>query len=170
MQPQAESPRPLTLPPQGDDWRHTLWGLLGTVMFGAMLVAIGIYTVPGLVSDWQIRGTAQPVAGGRVTEGSCSSKLVLNICDATLSLQTKSGPVSRDVNYIFTDVHSGSYSVTVVADPAHPELATTDMALEKLWNRTVTLLVGGGILLALTIAPIIGIIRRLRRRDETSAA
>ncbi|SHJ89548.1 hypothetical protein SAMN02745194_03662 [Roseomonas rosea] len=170
MQPQAESPRPLTLPPQGDHWRHRLWGLLGTVMFGAMLIAIGIYTVPGLVSDWRIRGTAEPVAGGRVTEGSCSSKLVLTICDATLSLQTKSGPVSRDVNYIFTDVHSGSYSVTVVADPAHPEPATTDMALEKLWNRTITLLVGGGILLALTMAPIIGIIRRLRHRDEASAA
>ena len=38
------------------------------------------------------------------------------------------------------------------------------MALEKLWNRTITLLIGGGILLAMTIAPIIGLIRRLRDR------
>lgn len=170
MQPEAESPRPLTLPPQGSDWRQTLWALLGTLIFGAMLVAVAIYTVPNLVNDWRIRDTAQPVAGGRVTEGSCSSKLLLNICDATLSVQTKSGAVSRDVNYIFTDMHSGSYNVTVVADPAHPELPSTDMALEKLWNRTITLLIGGGILLALTLAPIIGLIRRLLRREEAGAA
>jgi hypothetical protein len=164
MQPDAESPRPLTLPPQGRDWRNTLWAVLGTLMFGAMLVAMGIYTVPNLVSDWRVRDTALPVAGGRVTDGSCSSRLMLNICDATLSVQTKSGVLSRDVNYIFADLHSGSYNVTVVADPAHPELPTTDMALEKLWNRTITLLIGGGILLALTLAPIIGLIRRLLGR------
>ena len=164
MQTDAESTRPLTLPPQGGDWKQTLWAFLGTLMFGAMLVAMAIYTVPNLVSDWQVRDTAQPVAGGRVTKGSCSSKLLLNICDATLSVQTKSGVVSRDVNYIFTDMHSGNYSVAVVADPARPELPTTDMALEKLWNRTITLLIGGGILLALTVAPIIGLIRRLLGR------
>jgi hypothetical protein len=167
MQPTVDSSQPLALPPQEGDWRQTLWALLGTLMFGAMLVAIAIYTVPQLVNDWRIHDTAQPVAGGRVTEGSCSSKLMLNICDATLSVQTKSGPVSRNVNYIFTDMHSGSYSVAVLADPAHPELPTTDMAIEKLWNRTITLLIGGGILLALTVAPVIGIVRRLRGRENT---
>lgn len=170
MQNNVESPQPLTLPPQEGDWRQTLWALLGTLMFGAMLVAMAIYTVPNLVSDWRIRDTAAPVAGGRVTEGSCSSKLVLNICDATLSVQTKSGPVSRGVNYIFTDMHSGSYSVTVLADPTHPELPTTDMAIEKLWNRTITLLIGGSILLALTLTPIIGIVRRLRGRENAGTA
>lgn len=170
MQPAASPSQPLALPPKEADWRQTLWALLGTLMFGAMLVAIAIYTVPNLVSDWRIHGTAQPVAGGRVTEGSCSSKLILNICDATLSVLTKSGPVSRDVNYIFTDLHSGNYTVTVLADPAHPELPTTDMAIGKLWNRTITLLVGGGILLALTVAPIIGMIRRLRGRENAGLA
>ncbi|WP_458096684.1 hypothetical protein [Roseomonas sp. WA12] len=160
MQPNAEAPLPMTLPPQGSDWRQTLWSVLGTLMFGAILVAIAIYTVPNLVSDWRIRDTAQPVAGGRVTEGSCSSRLMINVCDATLSVQTKSGIVSRDVNYIFADLHSGSYSVAVVADPAHPELPTTDMALQKLWNRTITLLIGGGLLLALTVAPVVILIRR----------
>ncbi|MFT8246212.1 hypothetical protein [Roseomonas sp. BN140053] len=164
MQSQTEPPRQLSLPPQDGGWRGTLFALLGTLMFGAMLVAIAVYTVPNLVSDWQVRGTAQPMADGRVTEGKCSSRLVLNICDATLSVRTKTGVVSRDVNYIFTDIHSGDYSVTVLADPARPELATTDMALDKLWNRSITLLVGGGILLALTVAPVIGLIRRLRAR------
>jgi hypothetical protein len=170
MQQQTLPSPPQTLPPQDGGWAGTLWGLLGTLMFGAMLVAIAIYTVPSLVSDWRVRETAQPVADGRVTEGSCSSKLVLNICDATLSLRTKSGTVSRDVNLIFTDVHSGDYTITVLADPAHPEWATTDLAIDKLWNRTITLLIGGGILLALTVAPIINIIRRLRQREEPGAA
>jgi len=170
MQPQTESTQPLTLPPPDSGWKQTFWSLLGTVMFGAMLVAMSIYTVPNLVSDWRIRDTARPVAGGRVSDGSCHSKLVLNICDATLAVQTKSGVVSRDVNYIFTDVHVGDYNVTVLADPMHPELATTDMALDKLWNRILTLFVGGGILLALTVAPIIALIKRLRRPREASVA
>ena len=166
----AETPRPLTLPPRDGGWREQFFALLGTVMFGAILVALSLYTVPSLVTDWQVRGTAQPAASGRVSEGSCSTRLMINICDATLSVATKSGPVSRSVNYIFTDLHAGSYSVTVLADPAHPELATTDLALEKLWNRTLTLLVGGGILLAMTVAPVVGLIRRLRERRRANAA
>ncbi|MCR0981476.1 hypothetical protein [Roseomonas populi] len=170
MQTQTESPPQLTLPPQGGGWRETFFSFLGTLMFGAMLVALSIYTVPNLITDWQVRGVAEPVAEGRVTDGSCSSRLMLNICDATLSIMTKSGRVTRDVNYIFADVHSGDYSVAVLADPAHPELATTDMGLNMLWNRTITLLVGGGILLALTVAPIIALFRRMRARREAAAA
>ncbi len=70
--------------------------------------------------------------------------------------------MSRRVNYVFTGVHFGDYDITVLADPARPELATTDLALDKLWNRTITLLVGGGILLALTIAPVVALTRRSR--------
>ncbi|MBP0494322.1 hypothetical protein [Roseomonas indoligenes] len=169
MQTQTEPPRQLTLPPATGGWRETFFSLLGTVMFGAMLVALSIYTVPNLVTDWQVRSTAEPVADGRVTEGSCSSRLMLNICDATLSIMTKSGRVSRDVNYIFADVHSGNYTVTVLSDPARPELATTDMALNMLWNRTITLLIGGGILLALTVTPIIALFRKMRARREAAA-
>jgi hypothetical protein len=170
MQPNTETPRQLTLPPQNGGWKQTFWSLLGTLMFGAILVALSIYTLPNLISDWRIRDTAQPVASGRVTEGSCSTKIVLSLCDATLSVQTKSRTVLHQVNYIFMDMHSGDYSVTVLADPEHPELATTDMALEKLWNRTITLLVGGAILLAMTLAPIIALFRRLMRREEPGVA
>jgi len=161
---------PLTLPPRETGRRETFFALLGTLIFGAMLVALSIYTVPNLVSDWRVRGNAQPVASGRVTDGSCSSKLFLNICDATLSVQTKSGVMSRDVNYIFSDFHTGSYTVTVLADPEHPELPTTDMALDKIWNRTITLLIGGGILLAMTVAPVIAFFRKLRARREERLA
>ncbi|MBE9604576.1 hypothetical protein IAI18_06840 [Acetobacteraceae bacterium H6797] len=163
METQAQPTPSLKLPPQEQSWRQTLLSLLGTVMFGAVLVAACIFTLPNLINDWQIRDTAQPVAESRVMSGSCSTKLVFNICDATLAVRTKTGVVTHDVNYVFVDMHTGDYSVEIMADPAHPELSTTDMALDKLWNRTITLLVVGGILLALTITPIIAIIRRLRK-------
>ena len=166
MQPASTSLPPQKLPPQDGGLAGRLWALLGSVMFGAMLVALAIYTLPSLVSDWRIHDTARPMAGGRVTEGSCSSKLVVNICDATLSFQTKSGAVSRDVNYVFAGVQSGDYTVTVLADPAHPEWATTDMAIERLWNRTITLLVISGLLLSLTLAPAIALVRRLGNRGD----
>ena len=52
-------------------------------------------------------------------------------------------------------MHLGDYTVAVVADPSRPELATTDMALAKLWNRTLTFLVGVVVLLGLTILPLL---------------
>jgi Zn-dependent protease with chaperone function len=170
IQADAGASRHRILPPRQGGWQQTLWALLGSAMFGAILVALSLYTLPNLISDWRIRDTARPVGNSRVTDGSCTTKLVLNICDATLSVQTKSRTVTHNVNYIFMDAHSGDYSVAVLADPEHPELATTDMALEKLWNRTITLLIGSAILLAITLAPVIAIIRRLRRREEQSRA
>jgi hypothetical protein len=162
MQTKAEpdSPAPPPVPAQG--WRQTLWSWLGALMFGAILVALSIYTLPNLISDWQVRATAIPFADGRVTEGSCQSKLFVHLCTATLAVRSKSGSFTRDVNYVFADLHTGDYSVSVMADPARPEMLTTDLALDRLWSRTLTLLVGGGLLLALTLAPIVALIRRPR--------
>lgn len=158
----SEPPERLTLPPANEGWKHTMWVILGALMFGAMLVAAAVWTAPALVSDWQIHNAAQPVADGRVSEGKCNSRLVFHICDVTLSVATNAGRVSRDVNYVFTGFHFGDYSVTVLADPARPELATTDMALDKLWNRTITLLAVSAVLLALTVAPVVALFRRWR--------
>ena len=155
-------------PPVDRSWKQTLWAVLGIVMFGAMLVAATVYTAPALVSDWQIRDAARPVANAGVTDGRCNSKLVFHICDMTLNLRLPSGGVSRRVNYVFTDVHVGNYTVRVVADPARPELATTDMALDKLMNRTITLVVVLAVLLALTVLPTAAMIRN--RRPASRAA
>lgn len=158
--PTQREPSPRLTLPEHRDWRQTFWSILGPIMFGALLAALCIYTLPDLLNDWRIRDSAVPVAQGRVTEGSCSTKLVLNICDATIAVRSGGGIVTHDVNYLFVDMHAGDYSVAVLADPARPELATTDMGLEKLWNRTLTLLVAVGLLLALTLAPILALLRR----------
>jgi hypothetical protein len=163
----------LRLPPPGRDWRQTFWVVAGILMFGAMLVAMALYTAPALLSDWIIRDTARPINGAQVTDGRCSAKLVFHICAATLALRTPSGIVSRRVNYVFTGVHVGSYSVQVLADPARPDLATTDLALGQLWNRTITLLAVAGFLLACTLLPLVALFRnrkRIRvRYDEKSS-
>ncbi len=154
----------LKLPPRAQGWSHTVRLLLGVLMFGGILVALAVYTAPDLVTDWQVRDAARPSPRGRVVEGSCRSNLMLDICDATLEAPTPAGPVTRSVNIIFVGMHRGDYTVTVMADPARPELATTDMALEKLWNRTLTLLAAAMLLLVMTILPIVAILRRARTR------
>ena len=151
------------LQPVGDGWRHVLSSAIGTLTFGAFLVAAVVYTAPALVSDWAVHDAARPMADAHVTEGSCSSQMVLQICDVTLSVPTGAGTVSRQMSFAFTGVHVGNYEVRVVADPARPELATTDLALERLVNRTVTLLVGVALLLVLTTLPLAAFVRNRRR-------
>lgn len=159
----------LRLPPANSGgWKQTFWSIIGILMFAAMLVAAAVYTAPALLSDWQVRDTAQAVDEARVTDGKCSSKLVFHICDATLTMRAPSGTVSRRVNYVFTGVHVGDYSVRAMADPARPQLVTTDMALDRLWNRTITLIVIMGVLLALIIMPIVGMIRNRRAASATA--
>lgn len=160
MQTQAEAPHPPAPPPPPGGWKRALGTVLRTLIFGAMLAGMGLYVLPDLIADWRIRATAVPVAGARVDNGSCSSKLVLHICDATLTVPGKPRALSRHVNYVFADLHWGGYTVHVLADPAHPELPTTSLALDRIWSRTLTLLVAGGMLLALVLGPAIALFRR----------
>lgn len=153
---------PLRLPPADRGWKHTLWVVVGFLMFGAVLVAAAVYTAPALVSDWRIRDAARPVPDARVTDGKCSSKIVFHICDATLNVGTPAGTVSRRINYVFTGIHVGDYSIRVMADPARPQLATTDLGLDRLWNRTITLAAIVSVLLAFTVLPLVAMIRDRR--------
>ncbi|MBU8538545.1 hypothetical protein [Falsiroseomonas tokyonensis] len=160
MQTPAESVSPS--PAETKASHRSVWSWLAALMFGAVLAAAATYTVPNLITDWQVRDTAIPFADGRVAEGRCRAKLFVHHCSATLSAQTKTGRFFREVNYVFFDLHTGDYRVAVMADPARPELLTTDQALEKLWSRTLTLLVGGGLLLALVLAPFVSLVRSRR--------
>ncbi|WP_439596892.1 hypothetical protein [Falsiroseomonas sp.] len=161
--PDSTSPAPPPPPVVAKAAHQSIWSWLGAVMFGAVLAAGAYHTVPNLVSDWQVRATAIPFADGRVTEGRCRSKLFVQLCSATLSAQTKTGRFTREVNYVFFDLHTGDYRVAVMADPDRPHLLTTDQALDKLWSRTLTELVGGGFLLALVLAPFVSLIRSRRQ-------
>ncbi|MDV2985450.1 UNVERIFIED_CONTAM: hypothetical protein Q9R58_14145 [Methylobacteriaceae bacterium AG10] len=158
----AETAAPLRLPPERAGWGATFWVLFGIVALGGILGACAWFTAPVVVSDWQVRGTAQPVPSARVSEGKCSAKLVIHICDVTLSVPTAQGSVTRRVNYVFSGLHVGDYSAGVMADPARPELVTTDLGLDRLWNRTITLLVIMGALAASIYGALLSLVRNRR--------
>jgi len=165
MQTEPELERPLTkLPPRGGGWRQRIWATLGVLMFAGFLVALFVFTAPPLLSDWQIHGTAQPAEGGRIVKGSCTTQLVFSICDVTLSNQTPAGTITRSINYAFTDVHFGDYSAGAMADPAHPELITTDQALDKLWNRTLTFVGAAVLMFAFVTLPVVALFRNRRAK------
>ena len=55
-----------------------------------------------------------------------------------------------------------------MADPARPDLVTTDLALDRLWNRTVTLLVIALLIVACIGGAIASLVRN--RREARPAA
>ena len=164
-----ESAETLRLPQDRASWRVILGVVFGFVLFGGILAASAVYTAPVLISDWQIREAARPVPDARVSDGQCSSKLVFHICDATLSLRTPQGSVTCRVNYVFTGLHAGDYKIDVMADPAHPETVTTDLGLDRLWNRAITLLAIDGAILAGLLGALISILRNGRAAFRTAA-
>lgn len=153
---------PLRLPPERMGWTAMFFVLFGVLTLGGILGACAWFTAPVVVSDWQVRETAQPAPQARLSEGKCSTKLVIHICDVTLNLRTAQGSVTRRVNYVFAGLHAGDYGVGVMADPARPNLVTTDLGLERLWNRTITLLVLMGALAACIYGALLSVIRNRR--------
>jgi hypothetical protein len=110
----------------------------GLILFVAAIAAVGgfllVPQVGDLVTDVRLAGKAVPVLGGHA-DGHCTShRGVLTECEATLT----AGRPRRTVHYFFVDLHVGDYQVRVLADPAQPELLTTDLALDHLWNRALT--------------------------------
>lgn len=160
----APSPHPesLRLPPRRQGWANLVWVLVGLVGLGAILVACAIYTAPVVISDWQVHATAKAAPEARVSEGKCTAKIVIHICDATLTLRTPKATVTRRVNYVFTGFHVGDYRVGVMADPARPDFVTTDLGLDRLWNRTITLLATMGAIVAILIGAPVSMLRNRR--------
>ena len=159
-----DRPLHVRIPPPG--WGHRLLVGFGLLVLLAVTVASLIFVAPPLLSDWQVRGAARPALAGQIDSGSCSSKLFINICDVALSAGKNPDVVMRAVHYVFIDAHSGDYSVAVLADPARPALLTTDLGLDKLVNRTITIGVFWLAMLAGVVATLRGLFRRRRERAE----
>ena len=71
----ANRTEPLRLPPPSQGWGNIFWTLFGLVALAALLVACAVFTAPPVLSDWQVRDTARPVAEARVTDGKCSASV-----------------------------------------------------------------------------------------------
>ncbi|MCK8786447.1 hypothetical protein M0638_18895 [Roseomonas sp. NAR14] len=156
--------RPLRLRPPVGGWRTRLLGLVCVLLFGGGCVWLGVSVAPGLVGDYAVRGTALPLTTGRISDGRCHSKLFLVSCDITLS---STGPgntgkagarVTQDVHYLFADIHFGDYTVAVMSDPARPGWLTTDIGIDRYWNRAVTFVLMAAFSVAMAVFGLIQLV------------
>lgn len=157
-------PRPIRVYPPGIGARSQVSLIvIGLLVFAGMLFFI-IPPIRDLRTDWAIGNKAEPVPGSTL-DGHCTTQIVLTRCDATLRAPNPSGgEYVRKVDYFFIDAHAGDYSVMVVADPAHPELLSTDLALEKLDNRLFTQLALGPLFIGIGLLVLWGARRRVREQ------
>jgi hypothetical protein len=149
--------RPLAVRQPYALWRGLLMGAVGVLIIAGGGLWLGQKMAPDLLGDFALRGTAQPVPGGRLVSGRCSSKLMLiHDCTLTLSVRGKDGVVTREVHYLFVDPHTGSYTVEqILGDPARPETLTTDIGMDRLWNRAITLVVMAGLMLVIGLGSLV---------------
>ncbi|MBP0463105.1 hypothetical protein J5Y09_04215 [Roseomonas sp. PWR1] len=149
-----------------DALKQGILGLLGVLLFSVGIATMVGSELPGIRDDLAVREAARPIAGLRVVEGRCRSRLMLiQSCDVTLAWTGKDGSGTRRLSYTFVEPHAGDWSVQAVADPARPQLVTTDLGLDRLTNRIVSL---AGLALAgllLIVGCLLMIVRALRWRQ-----
>jgi len=163
--PEAFPRRPLKIALPRPRRARGFWALFGILFLLGSAAAIAAWAIPPLISDLAIRDTARPVRG-RIENGKCHSKIVFHICDLTLVNDTARPTIRRDVTYVFTDFHIGDYAVSVMADRAHPDWLTTDLALDQLTSRILTM-AGAA---ALVLFGFIAWLRQFFRRERLRAA
>ena len=126
--------RPLVVRPPG-------LRLAGVAVIAA-LVACGalsaVAPIGDLVTDLRLAGKAVPVPGGAAA-GHCSRGFLVS-CSLTLTAPRRAAPPqSRKVDYLFFEIGIDRHTFRVLADPAQPSVLTTDLALDRLWNRVIIL-------------------------------
>ena len=142
-----------------------LWTILAILMVAAMLGYVVSWVAPDLATDWQVRDVAVPIQGSDLSDGSCDSKMFIHSCDATLTASTGDGQsITRRVRYVFGSFTLGNFTAQVVADPKRPQWLTTDLGLDHIWNRTVTMIVAVCLLIAAVLGGIYGIMQAVRAR------
>lgn len=157
--------RPITLRLPGAPLIGRLSTMAGWLVFIGIAVATLVFVWPAMKSDWQMLDSAQPVPGG-VVRGQCQSKLVFYLCELTISsappppvvegrvfapvrpIDPKTHPVTRDVTYMFVGIPMEEFSPRVMADPRQPVLLSTDLGIDRFYNRAITLVVLWGAMLA----------------------
>ena len=139
------------------------WSLLGLLMFGVTLGFVVVFFPPDLVTDWQVRGTALTLRDGTVRDSDCNGSDLLEICNMTVSAPIGRGVVQRRVHYAFVSAQDTPVTIQVVADPAHPDWLTTDLALDVFWDRVASLVGTTAVLAALVFGGGWAALRSYRR-------
>ena len=122
VQPLHFPDRPLRVQPPGTGAAAGFGTLLWALLICAGIGWLVLPPVRDLIDDYSLNGSLQPVEHSSV-DGRCSTWAGLIVrCDATLGAPAPGGGrYSRKVDYFFVELlHTGDWSVTVVADPARP--------------------------------------------------
>jgi hypothetical protein len=142
--------RPLVLKPGRGAIGAWMVSAIGILVFGGFLALAAIEIGPAIRDDFTVRDSAQVAQGARISEGRCRSRLFLfQSCDVTIAWRDKDGAHTRKLSYMFVEPHMGSWTAVPMTDPARPGLVTTDLGLDRLWNRVGTVI--GGVLFALAV-------------------
>ncbi|CAO3413119.1 hypothetical protein [Azospirillum endophyticum] len=142
----------------------------------ALTIFMLIWEGPGVVRDFQISQNPLVLENGDVRNGQCKTrKAIFTDCEAQLVYSYKGRSYSTDVEVMFVDFHVGDYETGLVISADHPELATMTLALDKLWNRIITLMVfvlllGGSSLAMVFLALRIQRVRRQLRHPARLTA
>lgn len=127
---------------------------------------------PGLLRDLKMQADARPVVGGRVADGRCQIRMgVLALCDATLRATGKNGPLEDGMHLAFFEWPGTTHAARVMQSAAVPDHLTTDIGLERMTNRMLTL--GGWVLfwMVLLVGGLVALLRdQARRRGIIAAA
>lgn len=135
----------------------------------ALTIFMLVWEGPGVVRDFQISQNPLVLEDGDVRNGQCKTrKAIFTDCKAQLVYRYEGRSYSTDVEVMFVDLHVGDYETGLVISADHPELATMTLALDKLWNRIITLtvfvlLLGGSSLAMVFLALRIQRVRRQLR-------
>lgn len=114
-------------------------GLLGLAFAVGMIAALSLGTAQAIWTDWQVRETAVASGEARLVTGSCRTRaLLLHSCRLTLAWSSKGRSAQREVEYLFVAPGTGNFNVQARLDPQRPELLTTDLGQDYLWNRIAT--------------------------------
>ena len=98
-----------------------------------------------------------PVSDMQITEARCRTKVfVISFCD----IKAQGLPQGEKHKFAYLILGSmGGESVSLLRSQEHTEIVTSNIGIDYFWNRVATFVVFVGLLAALVIGGIIGILR-----------
>lgn len=138
---QAFPQRSLRLKPGRGRVGASITMIAGVLVVLGVAAWVGFMLAPPLWSDYQVRETAVPSRDVRMLNGRCRTRLfLLHDCDVHLRYDAKGRQAVREVHYLFVAPGGGNFTVQGRVDPRRPELLTSDLGIDYLWNRIATAL------------------------------
>lgn len=117
--------------------------LFGLLLPMCIVLAGAIWTAPPLIIDWQVRDIARAENPPKITQLKCQSLAALfHSCNVAVGQTVGPETLTRTINYVFAGRLPDNDAVQVLVDPDRRYIVTTDFGLERLWNRTLTLVLG----------------------------